>query len=92
MPQPNRMDGDTYLAVMQELGLDHRGMAASLGVSRWCSIAWRNGRRNIPPIAEVAIRGLLLERYAGDLATRAVSNRLDQLSSEAAPSRNIRMA
>lgn len=73
------MTGEAYLAVMEELQLNHADMAAALGVSKWCSIAWRNGRRKIPPIAELAMLSLILERYVGALGMEAARRKLAAL-------------
>jgi hypothetical protein len=66
------LNGAGYAMIMRELGYDHARIAAALGVTRWTSIAWKMGRRNISPLAEKAIHGLLLARYAGDLAQAEV--------------------
>lgn len=74
-----RLTGTAYLEIMGLLGHDHRRMADALGVTKWCSIAWKSGRRRIPPLAETALRGLLLKRFAGDIAAREVDRVIDRL-------------
>jgi len=76
--QRGRMSGDAYMALLKFMGLSHAEMAEALGTSKWCSVAWRSGRRNIPKLAEVALSGLLLRRLAGDIAAKEADRILQE--------------
>lgn len=72
-------DGEVYAHVMSYLGLDHKGMAKALGVTKWCSIAWKSGRRRVTPLAQTAIRGLMLQSYAGEGSVQAINQQIERM-------------
>jgi hypothetical protein len=78
-----------YHEMMQWLGLTHQKIADALGVSKWASVAWRNGRRGIPPMINLALRALVYDRLAGSTVTAAVDQTIAEVQSKAAADRAV---